>query len=201
MIRRYNRYQITMAVLAILGGLFCSWLGFLFFRYVPSWAIERFEIEVAESSALTIGLVGLLALYSSGYAIWKKGGGLTSPENSVFYLETLANSETGGAYQVHRSIAPVTGTSYFLSQLFLAGPLMIFNAISRIKNLIPLSDPLETRMKDVLAEIKGADKWQGLEDYPGKMEEIRYLARISAIDFGAAKGVPRFRFNKNFQES
>lgn len=75
---------------------------------------------------------------------------------------------------------------------------MLFNAAPRYASLIPLSDDLERRMSDLLEVLRKANKWQCLEEYPGKEEEVRYLARIGAVDFGVPKGEPRFKANARY---
>ena len=196
-IRSFNRKQLVAGVFAILVGLFCSWLGYLFFRYVPTWALSQFGLELSAGTEGMIGWLGVLAIFSSGYAMWAKGGGFTSLEDSILSLEPLTDFSTGGAYAVHRQLAQVTASSHLLSQTFLAGPLMLLNGIKRIRLRVPASPSLEERLVDTLSLIRAAEKWQGLNDYPGREEEIRYLARIGAIDFGNPKGIPRFKINKH----
>lgn len=198
MIRRYNRYQIVMGILAILGGLLCCFLAYLFFRYVPAWSLTEFGFEVTEGRAVMMGWVGVIVLFSSGYSVWLKGGGLTSFGESALYFESLAQGDTGGGYAVGRELGKVTGTSHALSQLFLAGPLMLFNAATRFANLIPVSAELEGRMSTVLEGLRSANKWQGLEEHEGWEKEIRYLAQVGAVDFGVPRGGPRFKANPNY---
>ena len=198
MIKRYNRYQILVALLAIAGGLICCFFAAMFFRYVPAWAMKQFGLGVSVETAWMICALGLLALFSSGYSLWKKGGGLKSFGESAFYFEALATGETGGAYEVNRRLGQVTGTSHALSQFFLAGPLMLFNAATRFANLISFSALREERMGQALDKLRAANKWQGLEEHEGWEEEIRYLAQVGAVDFGVPKGVPRFKINTSY---
>lgn len=187
-----------MAILAIVSGLICSWLVFVFFRYVTTWAMGQFGFDLSVGTGRVIGLLGFIALFSSGYSIWKKGGGLTSFGESSLYAETLASSSAGGAYVVNRKLSQVTGTSHALSQLFLAGPLMLFNAATRFSSLIPLNDDLEKRMSEVLEILRKANKWQGVEEYPGKEEEISSLIKVGAANFGVPKGVPKIKVNARY---
>ncbi len=147
---------------------------------------------------VTIGLLGLAILLSSGYSVWKKGNGLTSFGESALYVESLAKSETGGAYAVNRELGQVTGTSHLLSQIFLAGPLMLLNAATRFASLISSKGDLEKRMGEVLERSRDANKWQDLKEYVGVEEELQNLIRIGAIQYGISRGVPRIKINKNY---
>jgi len=198
MISRYNRSQFIIAFFAIIGGLFCSWLGFLFFRYIPAFALDGFGFEVSITTARLIGWGGLIVLFISGYSVWKKGGGLTPYGESALYFEPIGRAETGGTYLVNRELGQVTGTSHALSQLFLAGPLLLFNAATRLVNLVPQSSQLEGRMKEVLEQARIANKWQRMDEYPGREEEIRYLTQVGAVDFAVSKEIPKFKVNSDY---
>jgi hypothetical protein len=198
MIRRYNRSQIIVGVLAIIGGLFCSWLGYLFFRYLLAYALESFGVVVSIGTETMIGWLGLVVLFSSAYSIWNKGGGLTSFGESALYFECLAGSDTGGALVVNRRLGQLTGSAHALSQLFLAGPLMLFNAVTRFANLIPASLELEGRMLKVLERSRAMNKWEKIEEYAGVEEEVGYLIQIDAIDFGTPKNVAKIKANPTY---
>ena len=198
MIRRYNRYQIVMGLLAIVGGLICCLFAYFFFRYIPAWALSQFGYGVSVATARMIGALGLVVLFASGYSVWSKEGGLRSYGESALYFESLAQGETGGAYAVNHYLGRVTGISHGLSQLFLAGPLMLFNAATRFASLISFSEIRERRMGEALERLRVANKWQGLEEHEGWEEEIRYLAQVGAVDFGVPKGVARFKVNSDY---
>jgi hypothetical protein len=87
----------------------------------------------------------------------------------------------------------VTGPAYILSQVFLAGPLLLFRAATLVKSLLPSGGDLEERLGSTLGLIRSANKWQSLNDYPNNKTEILYLAQMGLIDFSAHKGTPRFK--------
>jgi len=191
MIDRYNRIQIVRAILAVFGGLLCSWLTYLFFRYVPAWVASQFGHPISPLAATTIGLLGLAVAFFSGYRAWKGRGGLHGYHESTLYHDL--GGDTAGAVVVDFYAHRVTGPAYLLSQGFLAGPLLLFRAGTLVHSLLPSGRDLEERLENTLGLIRSANKWQSLNDYPSNKTEILYLAQMNLIDFSAHKGTPRFR--------
>ena len=191
MIDRYNRIQIGRAILAVFGGLLCSWLAYLFFRYVPPWVARQFGHPISPLAATTIGILGLAVAFFSGYRTWKGRGGLYGYHESTLYHDL--GGDTAGAVVVDFYAHRVTGPAYLLSQVFLAGPLLLFRAATHVNSLLPSSCDLEERLESTLGLIRSANKWQSLNEYPDARTEVLYLAQMRLIDFSAYKGTPRFR--------
>ncbi len=191
MILRYNSLQIIVALMAIIGGAFFTWIGWLFFRWIPVFLFYQFGSELSSQTADLIGTMGLLAIYFSGYRQWKAKGGLRSYHESALYHELTI--ESGGAAAVDLYAHRITAPAHVLSQLFLAGPLLLFKACSNFASLISRAEGMEERTGRVLSELRAANKWQGFQDHPNAREEILLLAQMGQIDFGIVKGVPRFK--------
>lgn len=192
MIRRYNRSQLLFSVVSLIGGSFCFFLAYLFFRYVPAFISSSFRFPLTTVTAEALAALGLLAVALSGYRTWKNKGGLQSYHESAFYHD-LSPADTGGAYFTEHYLQRVTGPAYVISQTFLAGPLWLLKAWTLFASRIPFSNELEERLATVLAVLKAADKWQSINDYPADRTEILYLAQMGFIDFSAHKGTPRIK--------
>ena len=191
MIDRYNRNQIIRAILAIIGGLLCSWLAYLFFRYMPAWVAAQFGHPFSSGGAVVVGLSGMAVVFFSGYRTWKGRGGLYSYHESALYHDL--GSDSAGAVLVDIYAHRVTGPAYVISQIFLAGPLLFLRAVALVKSLMPVSRDLNERLESTLGLIRSANKWQSLSEYPNRESEVLYLARMDFIDFSAHKGSPRFK--------
>jgi hypothetical protein len=191
MIRRYNRYQIFRAVLCLAGGLFCYFLAWLFFRHVPVLIAYQFRIPFPERAAVMVAALGLAAVSFSGYRSWRAGGGLQGYHESALYHDL--GEETAGAFIVDFYAHRITGPAHILSQVFLAGPVLLLRVPTLIANLLPSNAGLEGRLIDALAILRAANKWQPITDYPDLKSEILYLAQIGKIDFSTAKGTPRIK--------
>jgi hypothetical protein len=191
MIRRYNQTQTIKAIFFLIGGVCCCWLAFLFFRYLPVFVAWQFGHALPASVAVGIGMLGLAAVWFSGYRTWKAKGGLFGYHESGLYHD-LGEDSAGAAvvdFYAHR----VTGPAYMLGQIFMAGPQGILNSLTLLRSRITCSDALETRLESALAALRVANKWQGLQDYPEWRSEILYLAQMGLIDFSGRNGNPRFK--------
>lgn len=191
MIGRYNRSQTIQTVLAVLGGLVCCYLAYLFFRYLPAFALGQFGYKLSPLIASMIGLLGLGAIWISGYKTWKSGGGLYGYHESALYHDL--GEDTAGAFVLGYYAHRVTAPAHILSQLFLAGPTLLLRARTLQASLLPDTPELVTRLEDTLTLLKEANKWQSLNEYPNHRAEILYLAQMGLIDFSAHKGTPRFK--------
>ncbi len=81
----------------------------------------------------------------------------------------------------------VTGPSYMLSQIFLAGPIQLMKAIGRFRSLIPYSDTLKARIQRQLEKIETAKKWQDLSEYRDNALETLYLIRMNKVQYSPRK--------------
>ena|GEM_PF-1062432 len=190
-IKRYNRLQTIKAILLLLGGLFFSWLAYLFFRYLPAFITSQFGYELETPVSIGVGIVGLAAAGFSGYRIWKRRGGLFSYHESGLYHNL--GEETAGAFITDYYAHRITGPAYLLGQIFLAGPVWILEAFTLLYGRIKYSADLESRLETTLEVLRAAKKWQGLHDHPNRSVEILYLAQMELIDFSSHKGAPRFK--------
>ncbi len=95
-------------------------------------------------------------------------------------------------HYVHR----VTGTAHVLSQLFLAGPLLLFRVNTLIASMLPDNSRLESKLADTLAVLRAANKWQAITDYPNRQTDILQLARMGLIDYSAGKSIPRVKADR-----
>ena len=191
MINRYNQSQTIKAIGLAIAGLFCCWLAYLFFRYVPVLLAWQFGHALSPNIAVCIGLIGLAAAWFSGYRTWKARGGLFSYHESGLYHDL--GDETAGAFVVDFYAHRVTGPAYALGQVFMAGPQFILRAWTLLRSRIARSDELESRLENTLALLRTANRWQGLHEYPDDRSEILYLAQMGLIDFSDYHGKPRFR--------
>lgn len=195
MISRYNLTQTLKAALAILGGVFCLGLAYLFFRYIPALISHILDASLPPLAAHGIVAAGLLIVLISGYRLWKEKGGTYGYHQSALYHD-LGDEHAGAAlvdYYAHRITAP----AYIISQILLAGPLLLLRAVTLIASLIPKTAGLENRLIDSLAVLRSANKWQALADYPDRRTEILYLARMGLIDFSDNKGSPRIKADRS----
>jgi hypothetical protein len=191
MIAQYNRAQFIKACFAALGGVFCFGLAYLFFRYTPIFVMGSFGYPLSPLAANLVTLAALIALWFSGYRVWSKRGGLQSYHESAFYHDL--GSDTAGAFMVDHYAHRVTASAHVLTQLFLAGPLLLLKAWTLFSSQISHSPELEQRLGDCLAVLRSANKWQSLTDYPNMKTEILHLAQMGLIDFSAHKGTPRIK--------
>ncbi len=191
MIRKFNRRQKLLAIVSLAGGVVCYFLAYLFFRYGPELAAHQFGYWWSATTSNAVAVLGLIVVSFSGYRIWKSGGGLKGYHESSFYHDL--GEENGGAMMVDFYVHRITGPAHFLSQLFLAGPLLILKVATLKESLIPESAILERKLAETLSLLRDANKWQSIMDYPGLADEILYLARMKLIDFSTAKGTPRIK--------
>ena len=191
MIKHYNQSQTIKAIFLSIGGLFCCWLAYLFFRYVPVFLAWQFGHTLSEHIAVCIGLLGLAATWFSGYRTWKARGGLFGYHESGLYHDL--GEDSAGALVVDFYAHRVTGPAYALGQIFMAGPQFILRALTLLRSRIAHSAELEFRLEDTLQTLRLANKWQGLQDHPASRTEILYLAQMGLIDFSGHNGRPRFK--------
>ena len=195
MIRRYNRRQTLMALLCLLGGLMCCGLTWLFFRYVPAHAAWQFGFKWPSAISNSVAAVSLAVVFFSGYRTWRAGGGLQGYHESGFYHDL--GEDTAGAVMVDHYVHRITGPAHVLSQLFLAGPLLLLRVGTLVASRLPDDSRLESKLADTLVVLRTANKWQAITDYPERTDEILFLARMGLIDFSPAKGVPRIKADRS----
>ncbi len=175
MIRRYNFRQKLLAALALLGSTFCYFLTWLFFRYVPALAFHQFGFPLSEGMANLVAVLGLVVTTWSGYRTWQAGGGLRGYHESALYHDL--GEETAGACVVDFYAHRITGPAHALSQIFLAGPLLLFRAGTLVASHIPYSGGREEKLAETLAILRLANKWQPITDYPDHIETTHFLPR------------------------
>lgn len=191
MIGQYNLAQCFKACFAVVGGLLCFGLAYFFFRYMPAFVMGSFGYPLSTQIANLAAFAALIALWFSGYRVWSQRGGLQSYHESAFYHDL--GTETASALVVDHYAHQVTASAHVLTQLFLAGPLLLLKAWTLFRSQIKQSPELEQRLSDCLAMLRSANKWQSLTDYPNMKTEILHLAQMGVIDFSAHKGIPRIK--------
>jgi hypothetical protein len=194
MIRRYNRHQTIMAIICLLGGIICCALTWLFFRYAPAFAARRFGFNWSDGISNGVAAVCWMAVFLSGYRTWRAGGGLRGYHESGFYHDL--GEVSGGTVMIDHYAHRITGSAHVLSQLFLAGPLLLLRAKTLVASRLPDIPQLEADLSNTLEILRAANKWQPITDYPELTKDILYLARMGLIDFSAAKGVPRIKADR-----
>lgn len=133
----------------------------------------------------------MIGICVSGYLSWRRGLEFTSyVESNLFH--DLGDS-AGGGVAVDQYARQITGPAYLLSQVFLGGPLFLLRAVKSLRQRLPESHELEDRLDVMLKTLRKANKWQGMNEYPGHEQEILMLAQMKQIAFSGFKGVPRFK--------
>ena len=183
-----------MAVLCLLGGAVCCVLTWLFFRYVPAFAAWQFGFKWSPGISNSVAAASLAVVFFSGYRTWRAGGGLQGYHESGFYHDL--GEDTAGAVVVDQYVHRITGSAHVLSQLFLAGPLLLLRVGTLVASRLPDDSRLESKLADTLVVLRTANKWQSITVYPERTDEILFLARMGLIDFSPAKGVPRIKADR-----
>jgi hypothetical protein len=191
MIASYNRRQIVRAIGAILLGCVCYLLAWLFFRYLPPFIASQLGYRWSATTAIGVALAALAVITWSGYRTWKTGGGLRSYHQSALYHEL--GEDTAGAIVVDHYAQQLTAPAFAISQIFLAGPLLLFRARTLCASLLSNKPEMEQRLVRALSILRAANKWQAMSEHPGLKTEILCLAQMGQIDFSAHKGTPRIK--------
>lgn len=199
MIRRYNRRQTLMAVLCLVGGSVCCLFTWWFFRYVPGYAARQFGFFWSPVTSDLIAIVSLTTVFVTGYRTWRAGGGMQGYHESGLYHDL--GEETAGALVVDFYVHRITAPAHALSQLFLAGPLLLLRVNTLIASLVPDDPQLQSSLADTLAVLRKINKWQAITDHPDRISDILYLARMGLIDFSTAKDVPRIKADRGRESS
>lgn len=191
MIRRYNQSQLRRMALSFTGGLICCFFAYVFFRHIPALVAGQFGFPLTPLVGNIITALGLSAVAMGGYRTWQAGGGLRGYHESSLYHDL--GEESAGAVWLDFYAHRITGPAHILSQLFVAGPLLLLRAGTLLASRIAHSAELEGRLHAALMELRKANKWQSISEYPHAMPEILYLARMDLIDFSAYEGRPRIK--------
>jgi len=195
MISRYNRTQTLKALLSILGGGLCLWMAYLFFRYIPALIAHLYGGAIPPTAVHGIVAAGMLIVLLSGYRLWKAKGGTYGYHQSA--LHHHFGDEHAGAALVDHYAHRVTAPAYIISQVFLAGPLLLLKSATLLASRIPATAGLENHLTETLGLLRAANKWQSIDAYPDLRTEILYLARMGLIDFSDNKGSPRIKADRS----
>ena len=191
MISAFNRRQVLWGILGLAGSVVCYVLAWWFIQRVAMDALQSFHLPTTHATWLS--WLVLVIITFSGWRTWKSGQGFQSYSESVFSPDLTCGDETTWARAVDNPGQRARGVAYLLSQLFLSGPLLMLESRQRLKNRIPDEAGLETKLADMMAILRTANRWQGLADYPGKEREILLLGRMKQIDFSQYQGRVRFK--------
>jgi hypothetical protein len=189
MVRRFNQRQVFFGVVNLFMSLVASAVAFLFFWFVLSRVVHAFHLGMPEPMQLLSagGLVGVVM--AAGILQWRRGEGHES------YADSSVNVQlewvSGGAYAVERYAQRVTAPAYVLTQIFLGGPLQLMKGISRFRSLITSDPQFETRLVEMLEEIRLRKTWHPIAAYAGREKELSALVRMDAVEYSVRKGTLR----------
>lgn len=184
MIRAYNRRQRWSAVISLLIGLFAYAAAAGFFA-LATWLVLRMIGNGGMPwLQIAVPLAILLLLTVSG---WKRHRSqrASDPAGPLLWQSDV-RSFTLALTQLR--VNQVTSSAWFLSELFFSGPERILRAIDSWRSCLPVDADLEQRMTDLLEELRALGKWQSLDAFLDRWEELSALIRSGHVEFSAVKG-------------
>ncbi|MEM8955031.1 MAG: hypothetical protein AAGD22_12845 [Verrucomicrobiota bacterium] len=190
-IQRHNAKEVLMSALNFVFGLMAYGLAGLFFYFAVRMVARQFDWELSGGLHWGIVLAGLSGVTITGWRKWKRGEGHDEYAETDLYFGLAP--ETSGAQVVEHYATRVTGPAYFLSQLFVAGPLQLLRGYHRLRRLIPREAGLEERLNHFRGEIEAVGRWHAASTYPGRERELGYLVRMGLVDFSPRTGKVRGR--------
>ena len=157
------------------------------FFFAVAWYVRyslKLESPFVHPHWIAVGMVVLVTL--SGVLTWRSGRGHYGMEHSDLYIDLEHLS--GGAVAVEHYYNRAAGSAHLLSQLFLAGPLQLLKALQRLRSLLPKGPDMESRLTQLLGEIRNRNKWHPIGEYGVRIELVGHLIRMNKVDFSPAKG-------------
>ena len=128
------------AFLALLSGLMCSYLAYLFFRHIPTFVAAQFGYVWSPATSDLIVTACLILIAVSGYWTWLLKGGSYSYHESSLYHDL--GTDTAGAYVVDHYTHRITAPAYIISQVFLAAPLQLLRCYTLLASRLPFDSAL-----------------------------------------------------------
>jgi hypothetical protein len=142
--------------------------------------------EIAGDFDEVAAVVGLVLITVGGVLHGRSGQGHYGFEDSGMQVELEPVS--GSAFMVQLYANRVTVPAYFLTQLFLAGPLQCLKAVACFKSSVKDESGLGARLLALQAEVDARPKRHRISEYPGRERELFLLARMGRIAFSPRKG-------------
>ncbi len=191
MITRYNRLQILRAAISLCIGVGAFVVAWLFFKFVVVLTNKQWGGTWTEHQAALLAWGCLAVVAISGFVRWRIGGGHHLFHESGMMI--TAEPQTGLGFHVHEQASRVSAWSYLLGQIFLAGPLQVLGAFTKLRERIPPSPTLEAELLAFRDELRSRKRWVEISDYPGRELHVAYLSRLGLIDFSPRKGTMKAR--------
>jgi hypothetical protein len=188
MIHSHNRTQVLYALLLLVGSLW--FFGSVFGVSFAILADESGWSLLTETAA-AFGIFAVALLVTIGHRRWVREGGLSGYQERLRRKNHYKGSELDDPDEVGYLLQTPEG--YFLVQIFKNAPQWPFMAYGRLMSRLPEDGLLESRLQKTFQKIKAANKWQGLEDYPGQKSEVQHLIQMHLLDFSDFKGALRFK--------
>jgi hypothetical protein len=184
MIRRFNRRQRIRAVGSFLIGVVAYFLAFGFFHFIAGRAASMLPPGIPDRIEITVSASVLTLITLSGWIRHRRN----VPAELSDAVMWKGEVETPGAGIAQLRINQVSSTAWMLSQLFLAGPLRILQAVDMWRSCLPVGTGLEQRMELLLRELKSRDRWVPVESFKDHWEPMAALIRTGHVDFSSIKG-------------
>lgn len=168
----------------MLLGIFAYLLAFGFFHFVANRA----------ASMLPPGLPWWFerAVSSSVLAIISVAGWIRHRRNEEADLSDAVmwkgDVDMPGAFVAQARINQISSSAWILSQLFLAGPLRILQAVDLWRSCLPVGTDLEQRMLVLLRELKARNQWVSVESFRHHGDALAALIRTGHVEFSSIKG-------------
>lgn len=184
MIRKHNAICMAVGLVRIGLGLVAMFLAYLFFAFALYIVGNAFDWPISRAASRAASLLACGILAGTGYGMWRRG---ENPEDLPFPGPDI-EPVSGGAWAVRNRVLRVTGTAYFLTQVFLAGPLQILKGIGQLRSVIRYSPQYEARLGELLGAIRAEPRWLSLESVEEYRREASDLIRMGYLDFAAKEG-------------
>jgi hypothetical protein len=184
MIRQFNRRQRIRAAGSFLIGVVAYLLAFGFFHFMAGRAVSMLPPGLPAWFECAVAGFALALISLSGWIRHRRN----VPADLSDAVMWKGDVETPGACIAQVRINQVSSTAWTLSQLFLAGPLRILQAVDLRRSCLPVGTDLEQRMAFLLRELRSRDRWVPVESFKDHWEPMSALIRTGHVDFSSIKG-------------
>ncbi len=179
MIARFNAAQTCLAILLCIVGALGYWLAHHFLmmgllRVGPIRAVFSPHVSI-------LSLLLLVAMTGAAIYLWSEGAGRSKGmhiENLVWPPELSAKNDV--------SLQPWI-------YIALAVPFTVLHGLRSLQLMVPGEPGLESRLRDLLSEVRQVEDWHSIDLYPGRTREVLLLARMRLVKFdpddGTLKGI------------
>ncbi|WP_193212695.1 hypothetical protein [Luteolibacter marinus] len=185
MIRSFNRKQRMLAVWNVGTGLIAYGLAWCFFFFVTGQAIRMLPPGQPPWLSWAVPATALVIVTASGWRRFQTGKVEADLSDAVMWK---AEVESAGAFVAQYRVNQVSSLAWSLSQLFLAGPLRLLEAVRRWRSCLPEGTDLELRMTGLLRELKSRNQWVDVATFRDHWEAMAALIRTGQVEFSSIKG-------------